>query len=134
MQHVMRKLAALLALAALCLPVSRALAEPDKSVVSVEFTKKKVMVKRESGVTVATNKVELPLAILVKTNGVFTVKNGKERRFREGQVLGADGMLTSPDGTVVPVIDHLVLKQGRLMQVKDGESLPVTGEVALGDG
>src|SRR4030095_16449733 len=130
----MRKFVAFMALAAIGIVVPGAFAEVDGSIVSVTWAKKKVMVKRGSGLTAATNNVELPDAVKVMTNGVFTVKGGKERRLREGQVLGADGMLTSPDGTVVPVADHFVMEKGRVMMVKAGQAAPAAREVVLGDG
>lgn len=109
-------------------------ADAGAAIQSVKFADKKVMVTRESGVAKATNTVELPLSIKVMTNGTFTVKDGKKRPLRDGEVLDKDGMLTSPDGTVAPVTDHVVMKKGRVMLVKDGDASPATGEVVLGDG
>lgn len=108
-------------------------AEP--AVKSVQFKSGTVLVTLESGETqTATNDVALPENIKVMTNGVFTVNNGKKRDLKDGQILGADGNLTSPNGTVEPVFDHVVMKGGRLMLVKDGESTAATGEIKLGDG
>ena len=105
------------------------------AVKSVQFKNGAVLVSLESGDTqTATNEITLPQSIKVMTNGAFTVNSGKKRNLRDGQILGADGNLTSPDGTVEPVADHVVLKGGRLRLVKDGESMPATGEVRLGDG
>lgn len=106
----------------------------DEPVLSVQLQKGAIMVRRGAGLTEATNTVELPGAIRVLTNGIFTVKGGKERRLTEGQVIGADGSLTSPNGTITPVGDHVVLQRGRVMLVRDGEATPATGEVVLGDG
>ena len=78
--------------------------------------------------------ISLPQEIKVMTNGTFQVKAGKERKLLEGQVLGADGILTSPDGSVEPVADHVEIKRGRAILVRDGESGPVTGEYVLGNG
>src|SRR5262249_28859261 len=109
-------------------------AEPTE-VKNVQFKDSKVLVSFQSGEpVVATNDITLPESIKVMTNGVFTVNNGKERKLKDGQTLGADGNLTSPDGRVEPVADHFVMKGGKLMRVKDGESTPATGEVRLGDG
>jgi len=130
----MRALIAVLPILALGLLAQAARADVDDSVVSVQLSKRQLMVTRHSGITPATNVVELPHSVKVKTNGVFTVNNGKERRLRDGQKLGADGMLTSTDGTVAPVADHLVMKGGRLTLVKDGESAQVNSELALPDG
>jgi hypothetical protein len=78
--------------------------------------------------------VSLPHEIKVMTNATFQVKEGKERKLLEGQVLGADGMLTSPNGSVEPVTDHVVIKRGRAILVRDGDSSPVEAEFALGNG
>jgi len=75
-----------------------------------------------------------PNEIKVLTNGIFQVKAGKERRLQEGQILGEDGRLTSPDGSVVPVMEHLVMKNGQVLMVKDGISSALQGDVTLGDG
>ena len=52
---------------------------------------------------------ELPNHITVNTNGTFKVGAYSPRSFADGQVLAADGMLTSPDGKLAPVIDHVVI-------------------------
>src|SRR5215204_1219911 len=49
----------------------------------------------------ATNEITFPKNIVIGTNGMFKVGGGKERPLAEGQVLDRDGMLTSPDGSVV---------------------------------
>ncbi len=69
-----------------------------------------------------THEIDLPYDIKVMTNGFYTVKGGKPRELQEGQRLGADGMLTSPDGRIVPVMDHITVKDGKVWVVKDGES------------
>ena len=105
------------------------------AVKSVQFKNGALLVSLESGDTqTATNEIALPENIKVMTNGTFTVSGGKKRDLKDGQTLGADGNLTSPDGTVEPVVDHVVLKGGRLMVVKDGVSAPATGEIKLADG
>jgi hypothetical protein len=81
-----------------------------------------------------TEPVTLPNDIKVATNGTFTVKSGKERQLKEGQVLGKDGMLTSSDGSIEPVFDHVALKAGKMMLVKDGQSSLLTTELRLEDG
>jgi len=110
-------------------------AADSTAVKSVQFKKGAVLVSLESGDTqTATNEITLPESIKVMTNGAFTVNGGKKRNLKEGQILGADGNLTGPDGTVEPVADHVVLRGGRLRLVKDGESQQATSEVRLGDG
>src|SRR5439155_120128 len=78
--------------------------------------------------------VVLPHDIKVTTNATFTVNNGKARQLKEGQVLDSDGMLTSPDGSVAPVVDHVAMKNGKLFIVQDGEASPVDHEIAFPDG
>ena len=81
-----------------------------------------------------TNEVALPHDIRVMTNGTFCVKNGKPRPLEDGQILGADGMLTSRDGTVRPVIDHITLLRGRPVVMKDGEESILPDNLDLPDG
>jgi len=76
----------------------------------------------------------LPNEIRVTTNGIFTVKNGKPRQLKEGQVLDSDGMLTSPDGSAAPVLDQVAMKNGKLLLVQDGEASTVDHEIAFPDG
>lgn len=72
--------------------------------------------------------------IEVKTNGTFAIKDGKARELKDGQVLQKDGMLLSPDGSLVPVVDHVVMRAGKMVLVKDGEGGQLAQEIALGDG
>lgn len=89
----------------------------------------------QGGKSVATTKdVSFSGEIVIKTNGTFKVSNGKVRQMREGQTIDAQGMLSSPDGSVVPVFDHLTLKSGRVQVVKDGDSKALAGEFILPDG
>lgn len=78
--------------------------------------------------------VELPQALRVMTNGTYTVKGGKVRSFKEGQSLGADGMLTSPDGSIVPVFDHVVMRAGQPRIMRDGNLSALSSAVTLADG
>ena len=119
----------------LCFLGFTVLAEDARPVKSVQFKDGRTLAVRDGGKPeVITNEVSMAGAIQVNTNGVFTVAKGRERRLTEGQVLADDGNLTSPDGTVVPVEDHVVMRKGRLMLSRDGESTQATGEVLLGDG
>ena len=115
------------------LPTVRAADSP--AVKSVQFRDAKLIVTLDGGKSEpSTNDVSMPEGIKVMTNGTFTVNAGKARPLKEGQSLGADGNLTSADGTVVPVFDHLAMKAGKLTITKDGEESPATAEVVLGDG
>ena len=100
----------------------------------VTFKAGKVMASTGSALVETTNSVTLPYDVTVMTNGVFTVGKGKSRQMREGQVIDAQGMLTSPDGSVVPVFDHITLRKGRVQIVTDGESKILSGEYALPGG
>jgi len=119
----------------LCFIASTVCAQDIPPVASVLFKDGNIVVFRDTGQQeIATNDVALPESITVMTNGTFKVGSGKVRKLAEGDSLGADGNLTSRDGAVMPVIDHIVMKRGRLMVVKDGESTPASSEVKLGDG
>lgn len=73
--------------------------------------------------------------IQINTNGIFKVGGGKERKLENGQAITPDGMLHLPNGTVMPVFDHYLIKGGRAFVVKDGGApTPVTQNVALPDG
>jgi hypothetical protein len=100
---------------------------------SVAFTGGKVLIPQDGKSVEATNDVTLPGGVYVATNGVFTVNKGKERQLQEGQSIDADGMLTSADGSVAPVANHLVLKGGRVQLVKDGAGTSVS-DYTLPDG
>lgn len=89
----------------------------------------------QSGLPVAlTNEVTMPHGIKVMTNGTFRVQDGKERHLKEGQALGADGMLASPDGTLLPVFDHIAFRKGQALLAHDGEEAPLDKDKDLGDG
>jgi hypothetical protein len=75
-----------------------------------------------------------PQGIKVMTNATFRVGQGKERKLLEGQVLGADGLLISPDGAILPVVDHAAMEKGQVIVSRDGERSPLQGELRLGDG
>jgi len=98
-----------------CLPAQSA------SVDRVVFKDSAVWAVKEGNSVIITNEVTLPRDIKVMTNGTYRVKSGKERPFAEGQVLGADGMLVSPDGTIKPVFDHVGVVGGKPVIMKDGE-------------
>jgi len=82
----------------------------------------------------ATNEITFPKDVVIGTNAIFKVAGGRERKLGEGQILSRDGMLTSPDGSIVPVEDHIVAKGGRVYLVKDGESQPLGDVFVLKNG
>ncbi len=81
-----------------------------------------------------TNSVALPYGVKVMTNLTFTVNAGRERKLMEGQILNKDGMLQSPDGSLVPVMDHITQKDGKVTLVKEGVASVLEGETKLADG
>jgi len=123
-----------LALLCLCLGLPAAGADDNQPPASATFKGGKVLVPKSGQLTAAVKDVAFSGDILIKTNGAFTVNKGKTRQMREGQTIDAQGMLTSPDGSVAPVFDHLVLKGGRVQIVKDGDSKALAAEFALPDG
>lgn len=100
----------------------------------VTFKAGKVLAPVEGKLTETIADVSLPNSVVVKTNGVFTVGKGKARQMREGQTVDAQGMLTSPDGSVLPVFDHIVRRGGQVQISIDGEARPLSGEHRLPDG
>src|SRR5262245_3320561 len=88
-----------------------------------------VQVVQDGKLAPMTEPVSFSNNIKVDTNGVFSVANGKERKLEEGQTLTAEGMLYSPNGSLVPVFDHYVLKGIRVQLVKDGQSTPLNQNV-----
>jgi hypothetical protein len=100
----------------------------------VTFKQGRVLIPKDGDTVETTNDVKVAGNVLVATNGVFAVANGKQRQLTDGQRIGADGMLTSPDGSIVPVVDHLTVRGGRVLIVKDGVARPLPGEFALPGG
>jgi hypothetical protein len=76
----------------------------------------------------------MPGGIEVFTNGTFRVKEGKTRLLKEGEILRADGYLLQPDGSVMPVFDHIAVSKGRVMVFKDGEGEALSAPLTLPDG
>jgi len=121
---------------ALCLSVGLTAvgAEIVTKAESATFKKGRVLYPDQGTQVEATNDLSVASDVIIHTNGVFNVKKGKDRQMLEGQIIDAQGMMTSPDGSVVPVVDHLVVKGGRVQLVKDGDGSPLAGEYALPDG
>ena len=81
-----------------------------------------------------TEEMTMPGGIEVFTNGTFRVKEGKTRRLKEGQILRAEGYLVQPDGSTMPVFDHIAMSKGRVMVFKDGEGEALSAPLTLPDG
>ena len=101
---------------------------------SVSFKQGRTQVAVHGRLTLTTNDVQVAGLALVRTNGIFTVQSGKERQLREGQIINADATLSSPDGSIMPIVDHVSVKSGRAWVVRDGNAAPVAGEFALPNG
>src|SRR5260370_26717630 len=111
-------------------PAPRALAAGE----SVLREDGQVMLVRGGKATLLEDEVTGGGDVKMMTNGFFTVKGGKERELKEGQSLSVDGTLTSADGTVMPVWDHVAMKNGRITVVRDGEGASLEQAMTLPDG
>jgi hypothetical protein len=107
---------------------------PPNPIERVQLKDSRILSWQDGRMLKPASAVALPFGIIVQTNGVFTVSGGKERTLQEGDILGRDGMLTKPDGSIMPVMDHVSMNRGRVLVVKDGASAPLTGAMKLGDG
>jgi hypothetical protein len=119
---------------ALVISVAISFAASSTAIDKVQFQSGKVLLWPGGQTLMAPNEASLPFSVVVKTNGTFTVQGGKMRSLQEGEIIGKDGMLTKPDGTVQPVVDHVSLLRGRVIVVTDGESAVAQAQVKLGDG
>ena len=81
-----------------------------------------------------TDTLTLAEGITVFTNCTFKVKEGKERPLQEGQILRADGFVLNPDGSMVPVRDHVAMSKGTVTVCRDGVCQPLATALTLGDG
>jgi hypothetical protein len=133
MKIISLKLGLILLTALLTVPLLVA-AEPGQPVERVMFKDGKVLFVQAGKTIEATNELALGKGIAVLTNGTFTVLKGKARPFRDGDVLGADGTLTGSDGSIAPVVDHIIMKDGRPTLVLNGEPTALTSVYRLGDG
>lgn len=100
----------------------------------VQISQGKVIAFKDGSSFAPTNTVAMPLQIKVMTNLTFTVEAGAPRKLTEGQILSANGMLQSPDGTLVPVIDHVIMLAGVPTLYQNGKATPITAPAELGQG
>src|SRR5436189_3620651 len=106
----------------------------DPSIEPAMFKDTTVMFVQGGKTITATNEFKMGKDITVFTNGTFSVLTGKPRRFREGDTLGTDGMLMGSDGSIVPVADHIIMKNGKPTLVLNGEPTVLASVYRLGDG
>jgi hypothetical protein len=111
-------------LAIACAPALRA--QTDSSVDGVTVKGDKVYGIQGGSLEVLMDNLKLPFDVEVTTNGSFMVARGKERKLEEGQVLRSDGWLLNPDGSMQPVFDHVTMRNGHVMVVRDGEATRLT--------
>ena len=109
-------------------------AAPMVGVEKVQFRDNKVFAWQNGSVVEAITEVALPFDILVQTNGVFTVNGGRERRLSEGDILGRDGMLLKPDGSILAMMDHVTMNRGQVLRSEDGDAAAPRETMQLGDG
>ena len=93
---------------------------------SVTFKNNKTYSVRGDQQEVITNDLQFPHEVEISTNGTFTVGHAKERPFAPGQTLLRDGWLLNPDGTFQPVMDHVMVKAGSVLVVRDGHAEKLT--------
>ncbi len=110
------------------------IAAPPGGVEKVQFKSQKVFATPGGKVLEAPNEIALPFDIVVRTNGTFTVKGGRARQLQEGEILGRDGMLIKPDGSIIPVIDHVTMNRGKVVVFKDGAATELHQLLQLSDG
>jgi len=101
-------------------------AQSGNSVDGVTVKDGKVYSMRGDQLELLTENIELPFKVKVDTNGTFAVAGGKGRQIEEGQVIRNDGWLLNPDGSIEPVFDHVAMKNGRPVVVRDGQAGPLT--------
>jgi len=109
-------------------------AAAPKQVDQVRIQDGKLIAVADGKTFTPTNAVAMPFNIKVMTNLTFTVGAGNARKLAEGQILSKDGILQSPDGSLMPVLDHVTQKNGRVIVYKDGLATQLTDQTKLSDG
>ena len=108
--------------------------QPDSPADGATVRGGQVYCLRGTQLEVLTNVLKLPFDVEVRTNATFKVGEGKERTLEEGQVIRSDGWLMNPDGAVEPVYDHVGMKDGAVVVVRDGQAEPVTTTMTFPSG
>jgi hypothetical protein len=109
-------------------------AQTNSSTEAVTCRTNRTLLRRGGEWTTLASRMTMAGGITVFTNGTFRVNEGKTRRLEAGQILRADGILLNPDGSVMPVFDHIGMSNGRVTVFKDGEGEGLTAALALPDG
>lgn len=117
------------------LVVGLALTLPAVAEVESVFCKEgKFWVAADGTTAEISSDTKLPHEVIVKTNGVYTVNKGRERKLLEGQRINKDGSMLKPDGSIGPVYDHIAVKGGKVLLVRDGDAVALTGPMPLPNG
>jgi hypothetical protein len=127
-QTVRAVFSSLLLAVAFALPLQ---AEPDSSIDGVKFQDGKAYGMHGDRLEVIEDSVELPLHVKVNSDGTFKVADGKQRQLEPGQVIRRDGWILNPDGSIQPVVDHVAMKAGQVLLVRDGRAGTITGPITL---
>jgi hypothetical protein len=101
-------------------------AQTDSSVDGATVKNGEVYALHDGASEALADNLKLSSEIEVTTNGTFTVADGKERKLAEGQLLRSDGWLMNPNGSMQPVFDHVTMKNGQVIVVRDGEAEKLT--------
>jgi hypothetical protein len=127
----MKKIAVLLCL--LCGLVAPAVfAQSDSDGVTV---KSNTVFNMQGGqLTKITEPETLPFDVWMNTNCYFKVGDGKLRLLGDGQIIRRDGWLVSPDGSVEPVVDHVMMRAGKVIVVRDGVTKPLAEQMVFPNG
>lgn len=134
MKAVVERIGAVLGVASLGAVLTAAFCASAAEVTAVIRKGDQMLVDRAGQTEPMTADVTLPGDISVSTNGTFRVAGGKPRPLRDGDRLEADGMLTSADGRLVPVFDHLTKQGTQVLLVRDGQSQPLSQPFVLSNG
>jgi hypothetical protein len=108
-------------------------AQPNSAIDGAICLTNRSLLQRGGEMTLLKAEMTMPGGIKVLTNGTFRVNQGKPRLLKEGQILREDGFLLNPDGSTMPVCDHLALSGARVMVFKDGDSEALAAPLTLPD-
>jgi hypothetical protein len=109
-------------------------AQPNSATDGVICRTNRSLLQRGGELTLLLDEMTMPGGITVLSNGTFRVNEGKPRLLREGQILREDGFLLNPDGSTMPVCDHIAMSGAAVLIFKDGDSEPLTAPLTLPDG
>lgn len=71
--------------------------------------------------------VTLPDGSVLSPDGMMRMGGGRTQRLLEGHTLRLDG-------NVIPAVDTITLKNGKVVVQKDGAQIPVTSSITMNDG